>query len=136
MKAAERKVFRAWVAKTIRALRTYMYLDNWRVVQIWESEPSKDEPNTAAHIDTDTRYFQAVLYLMPCLEEIYKEDGKPRVAEILTHELCHLITEPLYEMACDQSAPALRKHLNTVREQTTQMMAICVFRGIPENLYQ
>ena len=113
-----------------------MYLDNWRVDLIWESQPSDDEPGVAAHIDTATAYFQAALYIVPRLEEIYKEDGKPRVAEILTHELCHLITEPLYEMACDQSAPALRKHLNTVREQTTQMMAICVFRGIPESLYQ
>lgn len=73
-----------------------------------------------AQVDVDIVYLSAVISPAPTLEDYWNLKNYEKVGWTLCHELCHILTEPLYDMAWDVVSKDLRDTLNDVRERQTE----------------
>lgn len=83
--------------------------------------PDDEETHTTAIINTDISYYKAYLQLKPFFLKKFRTDGKSSAIDGIKHELCHILTEPLYELACTSFKSI--KELERAREQLTEKIS-------------
>ncbi len=98
------------------------------------NRPHGTVPNAYIHID--------IVYLK---FEVHMNDEKEgaafrdkdyyHIARVLTHEFSHLLTEPIYDIACDAISNQTKKHLEEVRERQTERIAGVIDSLMPDNWY-
>lgn len=123
------------VQKIVAYLAKELYLHEWHITSRFVPQTEMADENTAAQINTNGNYFDAVILLGPIVENLYKTGKFRDVAEIVLHELCHIHTDPLYKIASDAVAEVAQKHLDTIREQQTQRMTNILIGYIPREVY-
>jgi hypothetical protein len=121
--------YRKFVRELIGHLQYAMFLNLYQIDVSYEKEPKTgsfkkaDDNCVAADIRTDHRYYNATVNLYPITHQRWSDGNKKGVAEIVIHELCHIITDPLYKVAYGESTKSNHSFLEDTREQTTQHIA-------------
>jgi len=126
--------YREYVRSLVANLKEHLYLQQWKVTLVWEDEQD-EEDETVAHIRVNSSYYSAVISMMPWAEELYNQDP-PRIVECLTHEMVHILLDPLYDFACDAASPATSPFLQNIHEQATQGIALILLRDLPKSVYE
>jgi hypothetical protein len=128
--------FQDYVKRVLKEVKRHMYLQEWTYSIVWAKEDKQTGPDmfVMAEIKTQVSYIRFDVTIYPALERKFNAGQYDDVAETLTHELCHVLTEPLYVMAYDLCAPALNDHLNVVREQQTQRTCNAVYGLLPNSI--
>lgn len=58
-----------------------------------------DRPNKMASMTTDRRYLTGMLRIFPCAVRQWKREGDAFMEQLVAHEVAHLATQHLYQMA-------------------------------------
>lgn len=102
--------------------RPILGLESWEFIYVY----STDYNGAAAEIVTLPQYLRSTL-------TIYEELFKPYnpVEKILVHEMCHVITEPLYSVGVDflNGKITSLKDLSFFRELATEQMTRAVLKA-------
>ena len=89
-----------------------------------------------AIIDIDTTYLSIHMKLFKGLREWFNEKKFQQIAGVICHEFCHVLTEPLYELAVVNAAPSQLKEIETVRERQTERVSASLFQLVPKGVWQ
>lgn len=73
------------------------------------------------------KYSNAILNFYPKHFKSYKDKNDYQFVKNIIHEMCHIITEPLYLEAYQSFAPISRNYLEIIREQTTEKIANIIY---------
>lgn len=122
--------YRKWCRDLIRELQWKMSINLYEIGIEWEKAPKKKDDFQKANdhcvtgeISTNHRYYSAVIKLYPNALEIWKGGDKRKCAEVIVHEMCHIITDPLYKIAYQTSNDLNHDFVEDIREQTTQHLS-------------
>jgi len=126
--------YKGWVRSVVYNLRQYFFLDQWRIELVWEKTQEKE--GLVASINADHSYYKATLFIAPLFQEWYKNGEKNKCIETLVHEFCHILTDPLYDLAIPAATNHTASHLEATREQWTQHIAVVILRNLPKYIYQ
>ncbi len=124
--------FKQFVRKLTCYLKSEMYLHEWTIDVLYMED---DYENRAGAIDIGQSYFEAKIKIYPLLYRLWKEGKHEEVARVITHELCHTLTEPLYYIAEKNVSEKEYTYVNHIREQQTQRIANILFPLIPKKYY-
>lgn len=100
-------------------------------------ESIEGESSAVADIGIDTTYLCITLRATDALLEHFKAGRWWRVAEIICHEWCHVLTEPLYELALRglPDGAITRKWVEEVRERQTQRICYSIMALTPKEVW-
>ena len=90
--------------------------------------PENDSGGTAMDINVDVKYLRFSVQVYPVCRGDYKLKRYDDLLEYMTHELCHIITEPLYDKAVRGIATCQQDDLEVDREQATQRICNIVMK--------
>ena len=93
-----------------------------------EYDHEKDDKKAVVNgeCDVNIKYLDYVITLYPVMEKRYDKGQYDEVFHTLLHEMCHVLTEPLYSFGYDNCHPFNNSWAETLREQTTQRIAYIV----------
>jgi hypothetical protein len=128
--------FQDFVRRVLKEVGRHMYLQEWAYSIVWAKEDKQMGKDifTHAEISTNVSYLRFDITIYPVLERQFNSGKYDDVAETLTHELCHVLNEPLYQIAYDLCAPALNDQLNVIREQQTQRTCNAIYGLLSNDL--
>ncbi len=130
--------YRAFCRKLIREMQSTMYFHNYNIDIRYQKKPKEHGKEVqfkpvapdhcvTADIVTDHRYYSATINLYPNTHDMWLNGDKYKVAQVIVHELCHILTDPLYKIAVDSVTNTNGKYVEDIREQTTQQISnICM----------
>lgn len=132
-KVVRKKVKKVWsnamikwfTAETEMWIKKYR-ITNWIVTTRFEEKDRKPDKNwwfTAADTDANPTYMKASIAFYPAILENDKDRYNcEKTINDIKHELCHLLTEKFYNLACDRYAT--KKQLDDEIETLTQTIAV------------
>jgi len=109
-----------------RKMRDFLNLAEWEITTcIVDGLFLNSERSTTMVCTVQINYLRATIQAFDpackCTEE--------ELEETLMHELCHIITEPMYQSAIDNASPQENTHLQRLREQETERIARIAIKG-------
>lgn len=128
----KKETFKQYVRRVFTEIKRYMYLHEYSYSIVWSTE---DKGNGAlADILVDNKYLNFRVTIYPSLEKYFDEGNYIGVTETLLHELCHVYTEPMYDVAITHCPPALDDQVEFIREQGTQRITGAILPLLPKSL--
>lgn len=115
------------VRNIMKEAKKVMLIDDWNINIYFEKEDNERGGGVAGTCDTRIKYFSADISFYPVHFNCYKEEDDYEFVKTIIHEMCHIITEPLYLEAYQAIAPISRDYIETIREQTTEQIANIVY---------
>lgn len=113
--------------------KPYFYLNEY-VMEVKECEYDEHVGGraTMAMISIDPIYLNFSVSLYPRLKAMFDAGKRQDVAEVLCHEMSHILTEPLYLCSIDLLQGKLRTedYIEELRERQTQRICNVIFRNI------
>lgn len=95
--------FKKFVRKCAQDYGWYLKIQHFKVDIFFNKTDCKDDEigsgkRTAASINVDVRYLKATIDIYPRLLDDWKLGSKNEVAESISHEMAHIITQPLFDL--------------------------------------
>lgn len=106
------------VSESLRKWIPKLRLTHYDVTFTVSQEPSGMAEGAAAEINIQVPYLSAHITVYPCAFT-----HTQHIDEVIVHELCHLITEPMYLFGIDGVTNKELPHLESAREQATEHIA-------------
>ena len=123
-------------------LKEHFYLHAWtiHVVSIKKVAEASNFENRSgdeviASMVSDGMYMDATLSLYPGAHKKWKDGKYESLGRVLVHEFSHVLTDPLYKIACEGVSRREGPNLEHVRENTTQHFANIVWPGIDKRIF-
>lgn len=83
--------------------------------------------NVAAEIQQQTSYLSYVITFYPTFVEMYDRGEYEECEMVLVHEMCHVLTEPIFDIAVEHCPPAENRALFRERERLTEILSKFVY---------
>ena len=116
-------------------LRTELFCGEYLMdIEYSKEEKKSGESFVAGEIKIDTKYINFTVTFYPEHFRGYQAKNRHKFLATIVHEMCHLLTEPLYLLAIDGVTNRTLSYLEEVRERQTERIANAVFALIPEKL--
>lgn len=115
--------FKKFIKDNLIDLRKAYFCGEYEMsVEYMDEDKKSGNTDCMAEIDIDTTYLNFTVNIYPILERNYKEKKFDKIIEILSHEIAHILTEPLYKVIMDlyKGANIHQNSFEEVREQQTQ----------------
>lgn len=129
----QEKQFRAHVTKLFTWLREAFHLQEWDL-ELHFCEPDED---AAADINIDSTYLSAVVRVgSDQLRHHYGVKDSWQVMYTITHEFCHILTEPLFMVAVNGVTNTSVNFLRETNERQTTRIARILMGTIPPDVYE
>jgi hypothetical protein len=86
---------------------------------------------TLAEISQNRSYLKYTITIYPELIKMYDDKKNDEVKLAIVHELCHILTEPLYDIAINSCPPGVNFETEREREKLTETLAkfICKYEN-------
>lgn len=124
------QAYKNFIVKIVGEAKRLMMLRHYGIDVSFDLE----DEGTAAEIRVNVKYYSAHIKCHKNVYDHYKNGDKERVIEMITHEMAHIITEPLYVFAVDAATNTNQKYLETIREQTTENITWLIVREVKKEL--
>lgn len=134
--------FRKYISTMTSDIRTMLFHGEYEMNIEYIADDKKRNSwnesrfNTYADIDIDFRYLRFTIAIYPIIKKLYEEKQGWQILNIITHEMCHLLTEPLYYFAIPIISNTTQETLEEVRERQTQRIANVIVRFVPEKVWK
>lgn len=108
--------FKKYINQACTKLRDDFYCQEFELEIVYEDE-DKDNEGVAAKIRTDFKYLGITIFIHPPVLRMFGKKDYERIKEVLVHEFCHVLTDPIYKIAIDAVTNTSEKFLEEVRER-------------------
>lgn len=118
--------FREHIQSLLERLLAVIGHQEYKYTIVWQTNDCSDDTETTethADITPHTDYLRFRLNIYPCLFNAWSNGRKRYVGEIILHEVCHLLTHPMFQWATVDSCPSQNPIISGVNEQQTQRTA-------------
>ena len=105
--------------KHVEEMREVLNLHEWKISISFIDGEFDSTAKTPCAIDVSIPYLTAHIRVFNSANDMPRKEIK----YALTHELCHIFTEPLYSIALANVNPHLEPFVEEQREQVTERMA-------------
>ena len=116
----------------IKEFKNKLLLNNWNINIIFLNDDEIGNQvgwTSAACIDINHRYLTAEIMFYKTHYNLYKMGDDYEFKKTIIHELCHILTEPLYLIARLSTPPNKEDDLETIREQSTEQLASIIYNN-------
>lgn len=127
------KDLKAWMDVIVPKLREHLYLDGWLITVRYRGEDKKS--GAAMDIHTDDKYMYATINVYPGFLATFDRQSREMSGLDVVHELVHIFTDPLYKFAINRACAPEDKFIEDIRERSTQMAALAIWRGLPTKFW-
>jgi hypothetical protein len=127
--------YKQHVAKLVKYLREEMYLHEWDLTLKFAEHPKEEKDDCVADIHTDSKYLNATITFYPRNQAAFNRNDGKYILDTVVHELCHILTEPLYIIAINGITNTASEFLEEVRERQTQRITNIIIPFIPKSVY-
>lgn len=112
-----------YIESLILKYKKVLKLDNYSIEYTFQNGevPDDEKYRDVAEMNTQISYYRAILTLYPFFLKRMRVYGKNDAVGFIKHELCHILTEPLYELA--YTSFKSQKETERVREQLTEKIS-------------
>lgn len=125
--------YEKWVTDVVTRLAAELNLHEWRIALKFDVED--ENPDCTAFASIDCRYLTAYLCFTDNARAIW-DDGEMKIlTECVTHELTHILLEPLHQFAQQATTTQTKSHLTDLLEQTNQRLARIVIEHLPPKFF-
>lgn len=108
-------------------------LQEWRIGLQFDD---KDEnPDCAAFTHINVRYMTSYTTFTPYARKMWDEDRMTTLTECITHEITHILLDPLHTFAKQAASPQTESQLTDILEQTNQRLARIVIEQLPPKFF-
>jgi hypothetical protein len=83
-------------------------------------QPDGPDRITHADITVDNVYLVFACRLAPVMYEKWREKEYQAIGQIVLHQVCHLLTDPLNQLAKSDAAPSTLEYIQQINERQTQ----------------
>ncbi|MBY0548665.1 MAG: hypothetical protein K2W95_15445 [Candidatus Obscuribacterales bacterium] len=129
----QEKQFRAHVTKLFTWLREAFHLTDWDL-ELHFCEPDE---GAAADINVDSTYLTAVIRVgSAALRHNFEAKDSWQIMYCLTHEFCHILTDPLVQIAYNGVTKHGADFLRETAERQTTRIARILMGTIPQDVYE
>lgn len=131
--------YKEHVKSLCKAFRHLVYAGEYAMNIVWADEDkdaSRKDCTVGAEIWIDVKYLRFEITFYPSLKKYYDEKNYYTLAEIILHEFCHLLTEPLYLEAFPGTNDFNREYLEDIRERQTQRITNALMVNIQRSVYE
>lgn len=121
MKKNQNKKFENWANKKLKEIQKVLLLENFNLNPI-------EYKNTRAYAESATHYpyKEITIYYSNLLLELWDKKDLKSIRDILTHELCHPLTDGLYAKATNRYST--QDEIGDERESLTDHIANILIR--------
>jgi hypothetical protein len=115
--------FKRYVSKICRNLRYFFLHGAYQmniVYALEEDGPSDDGSSVAAEIKIDSAYLR---FTITFYRAAYRKWQQGQFWEIILHEFCHLLTQPLVEYTDPHMPESTRNYLRILSERQTELIS-------------
>lgn len=128
--------YKKYIFGLCRYLKTQFFCGEYGMtIGFLEEDREEKDSWVCASINTDDKYLTFRIKVYPPLYEAWKDKDYEKIAECLTHEFAHLLTDPLYKIAINAVANSSVDFLEDIRERQTQRITNIIFPKIPKAIY-
>ena len=124
--------FKNYILETCKKLRWEFFVNEYQMTVGYSEEAKLDNEEVAATISSDGRYLNFKITIYPTLFEYWKKKDLKTINEALTHEFCHLLTDPPYDFAVKGISDKEHDYLTDIRERQTQRITNIIFPLLKE----
>lgn len=117
MTKTEIKNRKKFISEVLVNMKTIMKLDHYDVVMEYTDN---DDVYGEIHIMPDYLFATITLHNKILDKDDYDDN---KVLDVITHELTHILTDPLYLLATESTSNIQGKNLELVRESTTEHLS-------------
>jgi hypothetical protein len=127
--------FKEFAKEVCRKIRNDIYHGEYSMQFDWpQSQPNDDQERgiiTNAEIIVDSKYLNCTIKLFPNLKKWYDEGYINRVLDVLMHEMCHILTQPMLEEATRDASPSQKARIGEINERQTQRISNALYLNKP-----
>jgi len=134
--------YQAYIRKLAQALRTELFLGEYALDIVFFKGAIPDYENAAATCDVDNTYLDITVKVAGIVQKHWRNKHYWTICNILCHELCHALTDPLYHCSIqripDKKIGAwglVNNEWERVRERQTQRITNVVMALLPKSFY-
>lgn len=130
--------FRNYIKECCVYLRNFVFCGEYNMDIEYVSEPPTSKYHSgvaAASIRIDTTYLNFTITISDVVYNAYKQEDFDSVRSILVHEFCHLLTEPIYNIAVNSITNTSIEFLEQTRERQTQRITNLLIPRIPLEIF-
>lgn len=131
-KDKKRKPFKKFIVETLEEFRVAVYCGEYDMSINWEDKDENRENNHKlfASIDIDHTYLSFGVSIFPICKNMYENGKEEEVLQHLLHEICHLLTEPMYrlEISLLGGKNIHTETIEEIRERQTQRITNSIYR--------
>ena len=107
------------VEKYLTKLVNHLNLQDWEINVVYVPHDHTDNVGVGMETDVDISYLRSEIRCYPICDKLTEK----QIKHILCHELCHIITEPMYSLCRANVNPHLYSLVEEQREQETERIA-------------
>ncbi len=120
----KQKEFETWAKKKLAEIQKVLLLDHFAPLEFEMSD--KMEKNSIAEFNWTHPYQSIKIYYHKDLMDDFYKGKKESVFGVLVHEMCHALTDPLYDHAIRRYTT--KEGINDEREKLTDHLANVILR--------
>lgn len=128
------KKYEKWCSTFIQNLSSYLNLAGWEIMVEFSSDPKQDSEGCFADISCDSTYMIATVRIYPLCRECYDTNNMERLKRVLTHELCHILIDPIHVHILPFLSDTTRQFFNDDMENVTQRISLVVVKNLPKHI--
>lgn len=132
-KSPRKPKYEDWITDVVTRLTGELNLSEWRIELSYDE--SDDNPDCIAFANIDTRYLTAYVGFTDKARGLWDEGELRILAECTTHELTHILLEPLHKFARRAASPQTESQLTDLLEQANQRIARVVIAQLPPKFF-
>lgn len=135
-----RKAYEKHVARLVREFRELFYLHEYtyRLLFVDELDPVTESGTDICHaeIHIDSTYLTFTIEIADVCFELFKQGQAWTLADIICHELAHVLIEPVFELARPAISISQAEFAHNTKERQTQRVANTVLNLIPRKVWE
>ena len=113
------------INKHLPKLITLLNLQDWEIEITYETENCQENWAVGMTNTIEISYLRSDIRCYP----IMKDQTDDYIRDVLCHELCHIITEPMYSLCRGVVSPMQYEWVEEMREQETERICRIALKG-------